>query len=286
MTDAISATPVSPVDETSIESWARAEQRRRRARRRRRRGIVWTVRGVAAAVALALWQWVGSNTGEAGAITTSNPAAVFDYLVANWPTREFWTDIEVTSREAGLGFGLSAAAAFVAAFLLSLSSVVADAVHPMLDFLNSLPRIAFAPVFIAWFGLGERPQVVLVITLCFFVVLNGAVAGLSSVDADLRLLSRQLGAGRRAVFLKVTLPGSAPSVFGSLRLALIYSFLAAVTGEMLTGSVGAGAAIAMNSGLLNMDAVFGVLLTLGLVVTGAVGCLRLVERRALAWQQA
>ncbi|WP_406385140.1 ABC transporter permease [Streptomyces sp. NBC_01618] len=281
----LAATAARPrTEEADLATWATEEQGRRVRSRRRHRTWVWSLRIGLLATGLLIWQLLASDSASS-AITISSPGAVFDYLREQLPTSEYWTNIGVTMKEAGIGFGLSAVAAVFFAFLLSSSPLVTDVMNPLLNFLNSLPRIAFAPLFIAWFGLGELPQIVLVFTLCFFVVLNGAMVGLASVDPDLKLLSEQLGVNHRSYFTKVRWPHAVPSIFGALRLSLIYSFLGAMTGEMLTGNAGAGAEIAKQSGLLQMDAVFGILFTLGVVVSISVELLRAVESRLCRWQK-
>lgn len=285
MTNHLMDTVRPRTDEAELTVWARQEQARRVRSRRRYRAWVWSLRTALLALALASWSLMSSDSASS-AITISSPGAVFDYLKDQLPSVDYWKNIGVTVREAGIGFILSGVAAVLFAFVLSSTRMIADVVNPLLNFLNSLPRIAFAPLFIAWFGLGELPQIVLVFTLCFFVVLNGAMVGLTNVDPDLKLLSEQLGVNHRSYFTKVRWPNAVPSIFGALRLSLIYAFLAAVTGEMLTGNAGAGAEIAKQSGLLQMNAVFGVLFTLGVVVSISVEVLRAVESRLCRWQEA
>ena len=275
--------PRPHAEETQLAAWARDEHARRVAARRRQRLLVWALRIGLLAFGLLVWQLI-SLASPSSAITISSPSAVFNYLEEQVPTAGYWENIGITVEEAAIGFVLSGVAAVAFAFVLSASKLITDVVNPVLNFLNSLPRIAFAPLFIAWFGLGQLPQLVLVFTLCFFVVLNGALVGLATVDPDLKILSEQLGVNHRSFFIKVRWPNAVPSIFGSLRLSLIYAFLAAVTGEMLTGNAGAGAAIATQSGLLQMNAVFGILFTLGVVVSVAVELLRTVELRLCRWQ--
>lgn len=281
----VSADSIRPrTEEMQLAAWASKEQRSRLRSRRRHRAVVWALRTGVIVLGLLAWQGLSSDSASS-AITVSSPGAVFAYLMQGLPRSEYWTNIGVTVKEAGIGFALSAVAAVLFAFLLSTSKLITDVMNPLLNFLNSLPRIAFAPLFIVWFGLGELPQIVLVFTLCFFVVLNGAMVGLVGIDPDLKLLSEQLGASHRSFFTKVRWPNAVPSIFAALRLSLIYAFLAAITGEMLTGNAGAGAEIAKQSGLLQMDAVFGILFTLGVVVSVSVELLRSVELRLCRWQQ-
>lgn len=133
---------------------------------------------------------------------------------------------------------------------------------PFLTALNSMPRIALAPIFILWFGIGLGSKVALAFSLGFFIVLLSTHAGIRNVDPMLMKLSRTLGCTPWQQFTKIMLPWAIPSVFAGLKLALIYSFLGVVTSEMLASKVGLGQLIMYYSGLLRMDAVLGILLVM------------------------
>jgi len=206
------------------------------------------------------------------------------FLLENLGTGKFWTDVQATVLATLIGFVLASIAGVVAAFVLAQSKHLHDVVDPILTFFNSMPRVAFAPLFVVWFGLGITSKIVLAFSLCFFIVLSGALVGLTQVDSDLNTITRQLGANRRQHFVKLVLPNALPSIAASLRLALIYGFLAVVVGEMIGSSSGLGQQIAYYSGVLRMDAVFGILLVLGVLVSAAVALMRAVENYFLRWQ--
>lgn len=161
-----------------------------------------------------------------------------------------------------IAFALSGAAGIFGGLLLVEFSGVKRVIEPFLTALNSLPRIALAPIFILWFGIGVTSKVALAFSLGFFIVLTSTMAGIKNVDPALMRLSRSLGCGAWQQFQKITLPWAIPSVFGGLKLALIYSFLGVVTSEMLASKTGLGQLIMNYSGLLRMDAVLGILLVL------------------------
>ncbi|MGE0153514.1 MAG: ABC transporter permease [Reyranellaceae bacterium] len=161
-----------------------------------------------------------------------------------------------------IAFALSGIVGVAAGLLLFELPGLKRAIDPFLTALNSMPRIALAPIFILWFGIGITSKVALAFSLGFFIVLLSTYAGIRNVDPTLIRLSRSLGCTARQQFTKIMLPWAIPSVFAGLKLALIYSFLGVVTSEMLASKVGLGQLIMYYSGILRMDAVLGILLVM------------------------
>lgn len=265
------------------DAWVKTQLRAASAQRLRHGLTVWVLRLVVIGGALVLWQSL-VNARWLDPFVVSSPQAVGAFLLENLGTGKFWTDVQATVLATLIGFVLASVAGVVAAFVLAQSKHLHDVVDPILTFFNSMPRVAFAPLFVVWFGLGITSKIVLAFSLCFFIVLSGALVGLTQVDSDLNTITRQLGANRRQHFVKLVLPNALPSIAASLRLALIYGFLAVVVGEMIGSSSGLGQQIAFYSGVLRMDAVFGILLVLGVLVSAAVALMRAVENYFLRWQ--
>lgn len=265
------------------ESWLQAEASTLAARKRRHTGAVWLWRLVIVGGALVLWELSAANR-WIDPFFTSSPSAVAKFLVGAVHSAEFWSDVSITVQETLIGVLIAAVLGVLAAFLLSQSNLLLDVFNPLLSFLNSLPRVAFAPLFVAFFGLGMLSKIVLAVSLCFFIVLEGALTGMKGIDPDLSLLTRQLGATRVQSYMKLVIPNALPSIFAALRLSLIYGFLAVVVGEMIGANNGLGQQIAFYSGVLRIDAVFGLLLVLGIIASSLAGVLRKVRSYLLRWR--
>ncbi|MFE4198664.1 ABC transporter permease [Paenarthrobacter sp. NPDC056912] len=264
-------------------AWVQAQLREASLKRLRHALSVWVLRLMVIGGALGLWQTMVA-VGWLDPFVVSSPQAIGAFLMDNLGTAKFWSDVQVTVLETVIGFVIASVAGVLAAFVLAQSKLLHDVLDPILTFFNSMPRVAFAPLFVVWFGLGMTSKIVLAFSLCFFIVLSGALVGLTQVDPDLNTITRQLGANRRQHFVKLVLPNALPSIAASLRLALIYGFLAVVVGEMIGASSGLGQQIAFYSGVLRMDAVFGILLVLGVLVSAAVAFMRVIENYFLRWQ--
>ncbi|MBS0222902.1 MAG: ABC transporter permease [Proteobacteria bacterium] len=163
-----------------------------------------------------------------------------------------------------IAFALSGVAGVAAGLVLFELPRVKRTIDPILTALNSMPRIALAPIFILWFGIGLASKVALAFSLGFFIVLISTYGGIRNVDPTLIRLSRSLGCTSRQQFTKIMLPWAIPSVFAGLKLALIYCFLGVVTSEMLASKAGLGQLIMYYSGILRMDAVLGILFVMAI----------------------
>ncbi len=156
--------------------------------------------------------------------------------------------------------------------------------QPLFAGLNALPRVALAPLFLLWFGLGIASKIALGASFTFFIVLSSTVAGARSVDADHLTLSRMLGANATQIFTRITLPGAIPTIFSGLRLGLIYALLGVVAGEILAARAGLGQALSLFAGSFQTDGVFAVLLLLALVGSAIIWLMNILKSRLLRWK--
>ena len=150
--------------------------------------------------------------------------------------------------------------------------------------LNSLPRVALAPLFILWFGIGLTSKVVLAFSLVVFILLVNTHAGARNVDQDLVIITRLLGATRRQLTMKVILPASIPWIFAGLRLGLAYALIGAVVGEVIVAQAGLGFLIASAAGVFNTTGVFSALIILMLIAMLLSEVMKVAERKLLRWR--
>ena len=183
-----------------------------------------------------------------------------------------------------LAFGLGSATGVLAGLLFVAYPAVEEFFEPFTAALNALPRIALAPLFLLWFGLGLAFKVALGTSLSFFILLSSTIAGARSVNPDHLVLLRTLGANRLQFFIIVVLPGAVPTVFSGLRLGLIYSLLGVVTAELLASRAGLGQRISFLAGTFNTNGVFAVLLVLAVIGGLLSGAMNFLERWLLRWR--
>jgi len=239
---------------------------------------------VTLAVFFALWEWA-SRTRWIDPLFIGQPTKIFAFLYES-----VFVD-QTLLREAAWTLG-STAAAFVLGSLAGLGlgllfvvyPIVEKFLDPLLHGLNALPRIALAPLFLLWFGLGPASKIALGFSLTLFIVLNSTVAGARSVDSDWLTLSRMLGASRATVFFKVTLVSAVPTIFAGLRLGLIYALLGVIGGEIIAAQHGLGQLLTYLAGTFNTNGVFAVLIFLALLGTLLTKCMGMLESHLLRWK--
>ena len=198
--------------------------------------------------------------------------------------RKLWLELGYTILGTVVSFLLGSVLALALGLVFVMFPKVEHAMDPYLTVLNAMPRLALAPLFLLWFGLGIGSKIAVGTSLSFFIVLANTVAGIRGVSHDLIVLSRSLGATPRQVFFKVTLPSAVPVIFSGLRLALIYSMLGVVGAELIAAEHGLGQQLAYLQATFNMNGVMGLLVLLamlGMIVTQ--GMTRL-EKALLRWQ--
>ncbi len=206
----------------------------------------------------------------------------------------FWIELMVTGKLAvdmmwtlagtGLAFVLGSVAGIATGLLFVTYPRLEKFCDPFFSALNALPRIALAPLFILWFGLGLGSKVALGLSLTYFIVLSSTVAGARSVDRDFLVLARTLGATPRKVFTRITLFSAIPTLFSGLRLGLIYSLLGVIAGEIIAAQHGLGQQLSYLAGTFQIDGVFAVLLLLALVGTSLTYGMSALEARLIRWR--
>ncbi|MEU8248065.1 ABC transporter permease [Nonomuraea sp. NPDC048916] len=252
-------------------------------RRRRVRALpVVVLRLIVLAAILIVWQLLLGRFVDPLYLPT--PEAIWQATVASAEGGELWNNLMVTMEETLLGFVIGTIGALVAGLSLTRAPRLADVLDPFLVALNATPRVALAPLFVVWFGIGLLSKVVLVITLVFFIVFYNTLQGLRSVNRDYVRVSRVMGSSESQIFRKVTLPGAMPLIILGIKLALPYALIGAVIGEFIASSSGLGYQIKLSSNTYDTAGTMAGILVLMLVAVLLNMALERIARRILFWQ--
>lgn len=245
---------------------------------------VWLARLVLLVVLVLAWQGI-AVTGYINPIFIGDPFGIGRYLFESvFVTHEmlvhlFWTMVATLS-----AFACGTVAGVLLGLLFVAFPIVEKFLDPILSGLNALPRIALAPLFLLWFGLGVWSKIALGFSLTFFIVLASTIAGARAVSADHITLARTLGARPSQTFMEITLPGAVPTIFSGLRLGLIYALLGVIGGEIIAAQFGLGQLLTYLAGTFQIDGVFAVLFVLALVGTTLTWIMTAIEMRLLRWR--
>jgi len=235
------------------------------------------------AIFLAVWQ-AAVASGLVDAFWVSSPKLVAEELWSEIASGSLIGDVGITVFEALIAFVISSALGIVAGLLLARSPFWDDVLAPLVLALNSLPRVALAPLIILWFGIGITAKVVTAFTLVFFILLVNTLGGAKNVDNDILTIAKLMGASERDILWKVTLPSALPWIFAGLNLGLTYSLLGVIVAEILASNHGLGYVIQSSAATFNTAGVFAGLITLAIVAWLFSALMRYVEARLLRWK--
>jgi NitT/TauT family transport system permease protein len=182
-----------------------------------------------------------------------------------------------------IGFAVAVVVGILLALVVAFSPALQDIIYPLIVFLQIVPKIAVAPLFIIWFGYGLMPKVLLVFLLSFFPIVVSAVTAFRSVDSDIMDLAKSTGAGAWRIFWKVQVPHALPTLFTGIKVAAALSSTAAVVAEFVASDRGLGYLLLEYNGTLNTSMAFAVIIVLSAMGLALYGVVEIVERLMIPW---
>jgi len=189
----------------------------------------------------------------------------------------------VTSQEIVAGYLLAVVVSIPLAMAIAYSRFMENSVYPVIVFLQIVPKIAIAPLFIIWFGFGFTPKLLLVFLLSFFPIVVSSIAGFKSADSDIMDFARTTGAGQWRMFIKIRLPQALPQIFTGLKVGAALAATAAVVAEFVASDKGLGYLLLQYNGQLDTPMVFATIILLSLIGLIVYYAVELVERVTIPW---
>lgn len=233
-------------------------------------------------VLLAFWELASGSLFST--FWVSKPSLIAAYIGSWVVTGDFFYNLYFTMAAMVAGFAAGAVLGLGAGMLLSRTRFLAEVLDPFLVAANGIPRVALAPLFVVWFGIGLLPKIVLVFTLVFFVIFYNTYAGIRSVDRRYTDLAWVMGANEPELFRKVILPAASPYIILGLKLSIPYALIGAIIGEFVASSAGLGWKIQMETSLYNTTGTMAGLVVLMLIVVAMNAALSHAEARLLRWR--
>lgn len=179
------------------------------------------------------------------------------------------------------GFALGSALGAGAGYALGLSRTVERVLSPYILALQIAPKVAFAPLFIMWFGYNALPKLLVTVLIVFFPILVNVLQAMKTVDRDLVNLARVCDMSRWAVFAKIEFPSSLPSLFAGLRIGATLAVIGVAVGELVGGNRGLGYLIAYGEGAANTAMVFNAIALLTVIGIALYAAVAWAEGRVL-----
>ena len=258
-------------------------------RRGRRPSAMDTVAGrallqvLAVAAVFGAWQ-IAASAGWVSEFLVGAPVGIGRTFIGSLRDGSLPYDTWITLYEAILGFVIGTVIGSAVGLSLWYSVFLARLTEPFIVALNSVPKIALAPIVILWFGTGLVSKVALAVSMTALVALIAAYQGAKDADGDLQSLMVSMGANKRQVFFGVVVPSTVPVIISTFRINIGFGLVGAVVGEFMSSKRGLGHLIYEASGLYDLNTVW-----MGLFVLMAVGfvlyhAIDWIERRLLPWK--
>ncbi len=241
--------------------------------------------GVVSRLGIDLWSGIWHALGVvAGTAWTGSPLGLMTRPTNLASGGEILIHASYTLFEAVTGFLLGAIPAAALPFLLRRLPIVTAIIDPFMVGGYGAPKLALAPLFVLWFGIGIESKIALVAITVFFIVYFSALAGIRALDAKLVQMAQVAGASERAVARHIVFPGAVPYIFTGFRIAMPYSIGGAVIAELISANRGLGYLIQLGANNFDTTGVFVALVAVTCIVFVGNWSVDIVERWLLRWR--
>lgn len=199
----------------------------------------------------------------------------FHTVIAGHAWRTFWVTM--------VGFGIAIVVGVLLGFLIGSSRLAYAAMYPLMTAFNALPKAAFVPILVVWFGIGVGPAVLTAFLISFFPITVNIATGLATLEPELEDVLRVLGAKRWDVLMKVGLPRSMPYFYGSLKVAITLAFVGTTVSEMTAANEGIGYLLISAGSSMQMGLAFAGLVVVGVMAMVMYELFAVIEKRTTGW---
>jgi NitT/TauT family transport system permease protein len=233
-------------------------------------------------IMLSVWQGVSQIKGMAFYI--SSPSAIWTRELQWLADGTLLFHTSITLEETVAGFFLGAVAGIAAGFIIGPQRDLGEVLDPFIIALYSIPKVALAPLFIVWFGIGIWMKIILAMVTVFFIVFFNTVAGVRNVDPDLVNAVWLIGGSAREILLKVIVPHALSSALTGVRIAIPYALIGAIVGELIASNRGIGYLVSSAASSFDTAGVFAALIVLTILATILNSLVNVVDRQTSRWK--
>jgi NitT/TauT family transport system permease protein len=234
------------------------------------------------AVVFALWEAAVRILAVPDYVLPS-PLVIAAKIVSAWQL--LLVNAFVTLQEILIGFGLSVLVAIPLAVAVVYSRIFERVAFPFMVSLQTIPKVALAPILVMWLGYGIMPKVMVAFLISFFPIVINSVIGMRSAEKEMIYLVQSMGAGELTTFLKIRLPKALPSIFGGLKVGMGQAVVGATVGEFIAAEQGLGYLQLISQVRLDTPLLFAAVVVLSLLGVLLFNAVALIERVALPWSR-
>lgn len=216
---------------------------------------------------------------------SSYPTQIYKSLVELALSGDLAHHVPITVTEAVVGFVCGTIAGGLVGFVFGWYEKVAELLDPFIIAIYSLPKVALAPLFILWFGIGIQAKIILTATIVFFLVFFNTYSGVRDASRELIDIVRLMGANTAQVLRHVVLPSALTAIFVGLRVSVPYALIGAVVGEMMASNRGVGFLLVRATGQFDTGGAFAALFVLIVIATCFNAVILWLERYLMRWKK-
>jgi NitT/TauT family transport system permease protein len=252
------------------------------------KGLGWgtqILRLVIFALILGLWQVADGRLLPDYLISSPSQIAKTLWDLLSGTTPGLWADIQSTGAELVLGYALGVASGVAVGLLLGYWRAGAAIFNPLITAINGIPKIALAPLFLIWFGIGLESKIAIASMTVFFVMFYNSYMGVVTMPQDLVNVVRVMGASRWTIIRKVTLPQISVPLLSGMKASVPFAMIGVIVGEFIAAQQGVGYLIKAATQNFDSATVFAGIAVLMIMMVIGMMLVALVERRVLRWQR-
>lgn len=209
--------------------------------------------------------WQASSGTVIDAFLISDPKSIFNKIYIWFSSGSIWVHIWATVYSTCVGFLIGASAGIIAGVWLGLSPALSRLLDPYIWALNASPKVALAPLFVLWFGLGIQSKIALAAVLVVFLVFVNTFAGVRQVDSDLVDTIKLMGAKKQKILTTVILPDASSWIFVGIQTAIPYALIGTIIGEMIASNRGLGYLVQRSGSEFDTAGVFAALIIISVI---------------------
>lgn len=229
---------------------------------------------------LAAWEWLPGLLGIPAFIIPPASKVWSEFLHMLGNDRLIY-HTAITAMQVLVGFLLGVLLGMLVGFVLGMSPTTEFLLSPYILALQIAPKVAFAPLFVIWFGYTVYPKILVAVLIVFFPVMINVLGAVRAIDPDIVRLAKSFTANRLQVFWKIEFPAAMPPFFAGLRIAATLAVIGVVVGELVGGNTGLGYLLTFGEGAGNTAMVFVSIILLTLIGIALYGVIVLIENRVL-----
>lgn len=251
----------------------------------RLRSALWRGAHFVAPLSLLIVWELATRFGNVSDFMLPAPSDVAARIYSDVATGEFFINLGLTLYRTFVGFAVAVVGGVALGLLMARRPLAHWFFDPVVSVGFPMPKIAFLPVFILWFGLYDGSKITIVIVSAIFPVITATLAGLQGVERELIWSARSLGASERRAGWEIAIPAALPQILTGIQVALPTALIVSVVAEMMMGGYGLGGAMMESSRMLDSQGVFAGIVEIAVVGHCVITAMAMIRRRLLSWHQ-